>query len=291
MNLILEARPPFSYTVVVKSHGWAQLAPFVLDQETDDLAYILRLAGGSVVCLDFGPAENGLRVRTGEALDPAQQAEAAAAAGWMFQIDADLGEFYAQAGNEPRLAHVVSQARGRVLRSPTLFEDVIKTILTTNTQWGGTIRMVRELVESYGDPHSGDPAQKAFPTPERLAQESLEGFTSQVRLGYRAPYILELARRVASGELDLEGLKQTELPSAELRKELLGIKGVGGYAAANLLMILGRYDQIPVDSWAHKMVSQEFYDGEPITPAQIEAAFAGWGEFKGLAYWFWDWSS
>jgi 3-methyladenine DNA glycosylase/8-oxoguanine DNA glycosylase len=66
---------------------------------------------------------------------------------------------------------------------------------------------------------------------------------------------------------------------------------VGGYAAANLLMLLGRYDSIPIDSWAHKMVSTHFFDGEPVTPGQIEAVFAPYGEFKGLAYWFWAWDA
>ena len=54
-------------------------------------------------------------------------------------------------------------------------------------------------------------------------------------------------------------------------------------------MILGRSDFIPIDSWALKMVSHEWYDGESVTPAQVEEHFEAWGEFKGLAYWFWDW--
>ena len=94
---------------------------------------------------------------------------------------------------------------------------------------------------------------------------------------------------MASGELDLESLKTSDLPTLELRKELLKIKGIGPYAAANLLMILGRGDFIPVDSWAMKLVSYEWHEGEPVTPRQVEEHFEGWGEFKGLAYWFWDW--
>jgi len=91
-------------------------------------------------------------------------------------------------------------------------------------------------------------------------------------------------------ELDLEALKHSDLPTPELRKRLLGLKGVGDYAAANLLMILGRYDAIPVDSWALKMVSNEWYGGAPVGRAEVEAAFEGWGEWKGLAYWLWDWT-
>jgi 3-methyladenine DNA glycosylase/8-oxoguanine DNA glycosylase len=54
-------------------------------------------------------------------------------------------------------------------------------------------------------------------------------------------------------------------------------------------MLLGRSDFIPIDTWALKVVSHEWYDGEPVTPAQVEERFERWGEFKGLAYWFWDW--
>ena len=61
------------------------------------------------------------------------------------------------------------------------------------------------------------------------------------------------------------------------------------HVAANLLMMLGRYDYLPVDSWARKVVSIEWFDGQPVEDAQVEAAFEPWGEWKGLAYWFWDW--
>jgi len=95
---------------------------------------------------------------------------------------------------------------------------------------------------------------------------------------------------VASGQLDLGSLKTSTLGTLELRKELLTINGVGPYAAANLLMILGRHDFIPIDSYALKMVSHEWYKGEPITAREVEKRFKKWGEFKGLAFWFWDWA-
>ncbi|MFN2194755.1 MAG: DNA-3-methyladenine glycosylase family protein [Anaerolineales bacterium] len=291
MEMILPAQPPFSYPAVVHSHGWAQLAPFILDETTDALSTILRLPDGRVVRLDFGPQPQSLLVRTPDDLSPEEQAEVRQAAAWMFGLDLDLAPFYAVARQEPGLAHCVEQARGRVLRAPTLFEDVVKTILTTNTQWGGTIRMAAGLVAAFGAPHPDQPEWRAFPTAGRLAALDEAELTAQVRLGYRAPYVLALAREVDCGERDLEALQHSDLPTDELRKELLSIKGVGGYAAANLLMLLGRYDSIPIDSWAHKMVSTHFFDGEPVTPGQIEAVFAPYGEFKGLAYWFWAWDA
>jgi 3-methyladenine DNA glycosylase/8-oxoguanine DNA glycosylase len=166
---------------------------------------------------------------------------------------------------------------------------VIKTILTTNTLWAATIRMNQNVVDLFGAPLPADPARRAFPAPERLAVTDEATLRAETRLGYRAPYVLALARQVASGELDLEALKIADIPTAELRKRLLAIKGIGAYATANLLMLLGRYDFIPVDSWAVKVVSNEFYAGEPVGPAEVEAAFDRWGQWKGLVYWFWNW--
>jgi 3-methyladenine DNA glycosylase/8-oxoguanine DNA glycosylase len=231
---------------------------------------------------------DGVVVETGK-LTPAEQAEVSDHVTWMLGLDMDFTDFYSASGREPKLVQAEKLARGRVLRSPTLFEDVVKTILTTNTLWAATKRMNLNLIHQYGLLVDGASGKRAFPNPAEIADSSPAVLREAVRVGYRAPAIHELAVRVASGELDLESLKTSELPTLELRKELLKIKGVGPYAAANLLLILGRGDFIPVDSWALKLVSHEWFDGQPVTSKQVEEAFEEWGEFKGLAYWFWDW--
>jgi 3-methyladenine DNA glycosylase/8-oxoguanine DNA glycosylase len=296
----LFARPPFSFYSAVRSHGWAQLAPFVWDEDQHVLGYILRLSSGKVTTLRLSAAPGGARVQSSAALTPFEQDELAATVTWMLALDQDFSSFYLLAGQEPKLQTMVKEARGRVLRSPTLFEDVVRTILTTNTLWAATKRMCLNLVEQFGQPLEWEvevefasvlhPLQRAFPTPERLAATDEATLRLQTRLGYRAPYILELAQNVASGALDLEALKHSDLPTPELRKRLLAIKGIGGYAVAVLLMILGRYDSIPVDSWALKSVSNEWYHGGPVGKAEVEAAFERWGEWRGLAYWFWEWN-
>lgn len=290
MELILPARPPFSLPAVIRSHGWVRLAPFQYEDHSNEFSYVARLETGRVVELIVQEASGGVSVRVENALGDKDRTELSRIVNWMLGLDQDFSAFYTLVQREPRLAHAARQARGRVLRCPTLFEDIVKTILTTNTIWAGTIRMTETLVSLYGDPLADEPSRHAFPTAERLASLDEQTLRATARLGYRAPYILGLAQRVASGELDLEKLKTAEIPTEQLRKELMKIKGVGGYAAANLLMILGRYDFIPVDSWALKMVSQEWHDGAPVSPAEVEAAFERWGEWKGLAYWFWDWS-
>jgi N-glycosylase/DNA lyase len=149
--------------------------------------------------------------------------------------------------------------------------------------------MVDALVSGFGHPLPSDPGRHAFPTPERLAAADEVALRS-AGLGYRAPFVLELARALTEGDLDLEGLKDATLPTDEVRARLLAIKGVGDYAAASLLMLLGHYAFVPIDSWARTMVAREWYDGEPVGRADVEAAFERWGRWKGLVYWLWDWT-
>ncbi|MCB0255772.1 MAG: DNA-3-methyladenine glycosylase 2 family protein [Anaerolineae bacterium] len=290
MRIELAARQPFSLQQVIRSHGWPQLLPFHWERESDALLRVERLTTGTVVALNFHSMENGLAVEVSdEELTDAERAELETTLDWMFGLDMDFGPFYEMARGEPKLAGVEANARGRVLRSATFWEDTIKTILTTNTAWSGTIRMNAALVAQFGDPLPAAPAMQAFPTPAAVAASDPDTLRNITKLGYRAPYIHELADAVAAGRLDLERLKDPAMPTAEVRKRLLAIKGVGGYAAANLLMILGRYDFIPIDSWAMNQVSQEWYGGQPVGPKEVEAAFERWEEWKGLVYWWWDW--
>lgn len=287
-SVTLAARPPFNFDSVVNSHGWMQLAPFRWDEGSQALYYTDQLSNGRVLEYRMQAADKGLQVKVHSALTKAERAEVAAKASWMFSLDLDFSGFYRAARGEPKLRSARRLARGRVLRSPTFFEDVVKTILTTNTLWAATKRMNLNLIASYGELHEGNGA-RAFPRPERIAAASQKELREVVRVGYRAPAIHELAQRVASGELDVESFRTSGVPTLDLRKQLLGIRGVGPYAAANLLMILGRPDFIPIDTYALKMVSHEWHRGRPVSPKQVEKAFKKWGEYKGLAFWFWDW--
>jgi 3-methyladenine DNA glycosylase/8-oxoguanine DNA glycosylase len=284
------ARPPFSLSAVIESHGWASLAPFDTDAQHSELTYVDRLTTGRVVESVIRQASDGVTIEVTDRLSQAEQVELTGKMRWMLGLEQDFSEFYALVRDEPKLAHVIEGAKGRVLRCPTLFEDTVKTILTTNTSWGGTIRMAEGLVSRFGHPLPADPTRHAFPAPNQLAPVNENTLRSAAGLGYRAPYVLELAEAVASGSLDLESLRTTDAPTAEVRQRLLAIKGVGSYAAANLLMLLGHYDFLPVDSWARKMVSHEWYGGGPVGWAEVEAAFEDWDAWKGLAFWFWDWS-
>src|SRR6266498_2949004 len=148
----LTARQPFNYHSVINSHGWIQLAPFQFDEPTSTLAYTLRASNGRVMHLKIREAESGVSVETKGRLSKLESNEVQEAVSWMLALDADYSSFYKAARKEPNLKKAIRLARGRVIRSPTLFEDVVKTLFTTNTLWGATKNMTQKLIASFGDP-------------------------------------------------------------------------------------------------------------------------------------------
>ncbi len=287
MNIKLSARPPFNFHSVVRSHGWYQLAPFAWDAERGVLSKVERLDSSRVVVLAMSEARNGVSVEVSDRLRKREVQEIADKITWMFALDADFSEFYALADTEPRLAHCREKAFGRLLRSSSLWEDVVKVMMTTNIQWGGTKRLVLSLVDRFGEPLPDDNSRHAFPSPDPIAR-SRETTLRKLGIGYRSPYLLQLARGIVSGQFDLDQLKDLTRSTEEVRRDLLALPGIGPYAAATLLGILGRYDFIGVDTEAVSLVSKAFYDGKPVGEKEVYAVFGKWGKYKSLAYWFWD---
>ena len=206
----------------------------------------------------------------------------------MLHLDEDLSSFYQLCAKNGAPWEVLRSGKGRLLRSPSVFEDLVKVILTTNIQWGGTKRMVKELVDTYGENLPGNGAQKSFPTSQKIAGDSLEKFKGKVNLGYRAEYIHELALGYANGKIADNDYLDSERCTEEVRKSLLAIKGIGPYAAATMLMLLGRYDDIPMDTIFREFISRKYFQGRNFDKKEAQAIYDGWGKWKYLAYWFDD---
>ena len=291
MRLELAARPPFNFQATVRSHGWCSLAPFSWDGER--LGRVERLSTGRVVKLTLGGGDDLtgviVDIKANDALTDGELGEIEGKVSWMLRLEEDLSDFYWLCEGERALRHVVEEGKGRVLRSPTVYEDVVKTICTTNCTWRQTEGMVGRLVERLGEPYPLEPSLRVFPTPAAVAEAGENYLQQEVKLGYRASSIARLSRQVATGDLDLEGLKHSPLETAELYKGLKSIKGVGQYAAAHILTLLGRYDYLGIDTWARKLVSERFFDGAAVTDKEVQEVFAPWGKWRFLAYWFWDW--
>jgi N-glycosylase/DNA lyase len=275
----------FNFWNTVTSHGWYDLPPFTSDPESRSLGLILRLGDGTLVSCSMREVHGAVAVafRAGRTLDPAGRRTLRRQLRSCLRMDEDLSPFHAVARREARFRWIARQKAGRLLRAPTLFEDVIRMICTTNCTWTFTRQMVSGIVGELGAP-MGDWG-RAFPTPEAIAASSERTLRAHCSTGYRAPFILRLAEEVAAGRRNLEALRGATIRSAELFEALQEINGVGPYAAGNLLKLLGRYDYLGLDSWVRARYAALHHRGRRVADSTIERAYARWGEWRGLLFW------
>ena len=247
------------------------------------LTRVLDLENARPVTLSITGTKGALRIQTSRRLSQPAAKKALIDVRHMLRLDDDMGEFYRMLAEDDDFGWIPTQGAGRLLRSPTVFEDLVKMICTTNCSWALTKKMVTGLVESLG--RESDDGRRTFPTPEAMALMPLKFYVNEVRAGYRASYLKELADRVASGELDVEGWLRSPLPTVELTKEMRGVKGVGPYAAENLLKLLGRYDGLALDSWTRAKFYEVRNNGRKASDKKIARYYSRFKEWRGLALW------
>jgi N-glycosylase/DNA lyase len=201
----------------------------------------------------------------------------------ILRLDDDLGGFYKAMSANPDFDWISRVGAGRLVRSPTVFEDLVKTVCTTNCSWALTLKMVQGLVKNLG--REAPDGRRAFPTPGAMATAPASFYRDEVRAGYRAPYLKELAERVASGSLDVESWLNSALPTDELKREMKLVKGVGDYAAENLLKLVGRYDVLALDSWVRAQFARTRNKGRATPDAKIARFYSRFDSWRGLALW------
>ncbi len=260
----------------VEAHGWKSLRPFEWDGAR--LRWPQRTWQG-VVPVSVGELDGRVEVSWPSALAREGGDEIVRAVRRSFFLDVDFQAFHALCRKHRDTVPIANAGLGPILRSPTAFEDAVKTLLTTNVTWPLTKRMAQALCERFGGPEA------AFPTPERLLAASAAELRA-AGLGYRATYVRELARRVAEGELDLEALERSKDPRLILRS----IRGFGPYAVAHMAMLLGSFDEIPVDSWALTLARRYLVRGKrEATKADIERHFRRFGRWRALVFRLYRW--
>ena len=290
-QIILTPPARFDFFSTIHAHGWIDLPPFTRLDGRAGFARVDALPSGAVVRLEVSAPggypckEIHVEAVSDRPLDDGGRERVAAMAARMLRLDEDFSEFHALCRRRGEPWRRFARGQGRLLRCPTVFEDLVKVICTTNIQWSGTRRMLAGLVEAFGAPAPRGLWQKLFPLPRVIARASLEDFSARVRLGYRAPYIHALAGEAAAGRLDEESWLDKRLPAGELKKKLLSIKGIGAYAAASMLMLLGRYGEIPADSEFRKWMGEKYFPGEMFDLQKALAVYQDWGRWQGLAYW------
>lgn len=288
----LSITPPTDYLLKrdVCSYGYFILRPNHWDTDSHTLTRTLDIDRAPLNIAITQPADSPgarLSVRTDRTLTNDQRKLARAQITRMLHITGagSTESIRAFHKTDPRFRQ---SGRGRLFRSPTLFEDIIKTVTSCNVAWPSTITMNRRLCEVINP---------AFPRPTQLARRKPHTLRARCRVGYRDQRIVDLAK-LANQRTSIihpsneHNLTDPAVPDEHVLKQLVTLPGIGPYAAANILQLLGRYEHLPVDTETHRHAKTVLgYTGTTSQlNKQIDAHYQPFGTHRFRSYWFelWD---
>ncbi len=262
-EFLLPLPSPIDLALTVASHGWAHLAPWRWDPETGTLARTERIDGrsGTVAVLQSGPKTLVIRF---DCFDDAARPEISRRVRRWLSADWDPAAAVAALGEDGAL---IAQGGGRLLRCSSFYEDFVKTVLTINTAWSSTCRMAAALV--------AEPGGGAFPGPEAILDYGETRLRERAKLGFRAPTVIAATRRMLEdGVIDRAG---EGCPDYDY---LIGLNGIGPYAAAHCRLLLHDFSRIPVNS----VVTTYLRERHASDAAAFVASRAAWGAYLALGY-------
>ncbi|XP_076946109.1 uncharacterized protein LOC143617426 [Bidens hawaiensis] len=185
-----------------------------------------------------------------------------------------------------------SEGFGRLFRNPSLFEDIVKTWLLCACRFSDSLEMAKKICNLNPKRKRGKRKKTEwnFPTAQELSSFDRDKLKSI--LGYRGDGISVFATDVTSGKVDLDRLEHecsysnSSSIGDDLYKELKKVKGIGDFAACNILMCIGFYHRVPVDSETSRHIKQVHQRVNEDTNEMIKDIYDKYAPFQTLAYWF-----
>jgi N-glycosylase/DNA lyase len=276
-ELIIKTNQYFSFFSTIYSHGWSDLLPFKIDSENQKIKYSFEISPSITAKVEiFSDAKNSILINSN--IDSNSKNVLISKAKRIFRLDEDLTEFYAKAEKIKTFSWIIEKGAGRMLRCASLWEDMVKMLCTTNCTWRLTQIMTENLYNILGK-------SKFFPSPKMIADSNEKFLRDKIKMGYRAPYLLQFARDVAEGRLNLDSIENWKDDSISLYKEIRKIKGFGDYAVSSLMKLLGRYDFMGFDSWNRKQFFNKHKNGKQCSDEHITKYYRKFGKWAGLFFW------
>ncbi|MFH1110290.1 MAG: hypothetical protein V1790_14010 [Planctomycetota bacterium] len=293
----LEVPTSFSLKATVLSHGWHECAPMswseggrcfqTIERDGERVLRVSVVENGRQrrlpslhVTVDGGDLDDGVASRTCDRLRIT------------LGLDHDLSEFYELCADHSELAVIPRIGGGRLIRSASMTENIIKALCATNVNWTQAVKMINRIAQ-LGPyvPHFR--SLTAWPTPREILRAGEKYLDEVCRLGYRTSSALAFCRDVCEGRFDPEALdtmaSDANVSSDDLLAQLRSIRGIGPSSAHYLLGFLGRHDRLSIDSATIAHVAHTHTHGRKPTPKRIERIYAPYGRWKNLVYWCENW--
>lgn len=271
------AYTPFSLKLTALSHGWVNLQPFTWDGT--QLSWIQRGKRRAYRVNVIQKSKNLLSITTqaSPALDFEERSVLRQTVIRILNLNLDLRDFSVLARKlDKRVARFLSAGGGRLLRGASTFEDLVKTLCTTNASWAHTTNQVENLIRHYGQEGTEG---HAFPAVEDFKKVGERDLREKCRMGYRAAYLLNLIKKCHGSSTN-----QGDDGNSLLKNRLLGF---GPYAIAHSKVLLNDFSEIPWDSEVSGYVREYLRirkDTEQKAKNALDKRLSQWGSWKFLAF-------
>ncbi len=260
------------------THGWKMLAPYQWCNKQNTLLYAMNIAGMPV---DVSARQRGMllvaRLDSRAPLTSDQRKIARAGLRRAFDLHTDTQALFTIARKrQAPLAALVRAGAGRLLKSSSLWEDAAKTLFTTNCSWGLTMKIAAACCGpalSKATPSGRYP----FPEPSVIARLTPEQLRKLLPVGYRARALHLLAGSFAATGPEMEQLLLSQSYSEAMHTVRMW-HGFGQYAASHVLLLMGMFNAIPIDTVVRDYVRTQYQRSD--VEQLIAERYDSWGEFK-----------
>ena len=270
--------PHGNFIGIIRSHGWSQLEPYFWDEEAQILKRIehfgqqtvqlIMKQGTEKEIMCFASSKKPIRANLMKNLSLRLE--------YMFNCDADYTQFLKKARSlDPEICQMAKKELNPFLRGSSLFEDVIKTLFTTNASWAYTKKMCQSLLGVCTKHFGWVDAEKTFPSVSQVLSIPMSVLEGEGRMGYRSKYLRNIAKKFNYCDEFVGWSKDAIL------QELSTVKGLGSYSINHVAMLLGKNDRIPIDSEVRRIMRLL---GRSDKKTCIEEYYALWDPYQNLAF-------
>lgn len=265
----------FNLKMLINSHGWVQLCPF---QRIHNGIIRHEKLGKYVFQISVKESKERLIFSfiSSEKISLANKENLKSRCRYMVGSDIDLTEFLSLAEKLDGDIFQFAKAGGaRFLRGTTLFEDVLKTLFTTNASWKFTQLMCQRIVRECKLQAGEKTTQDYFPSIEEINDISISRLKNHCKLGYRSSYVKNIVRAFSEND------RFHGWTTADILDCMSHVSGLGKYCVNHIAILLGKYDRIPIDSAVRSYIRNV---GAPDDDKSIMSMYDKWHPYQFLAY-------
>jgi len=289
----LRPRPPFDFELTLhKPAGWSLFTPAEVYQD-ETLWTVTHIRGEltGIKLVSLGTTSRpriAVRIFLAKRPTGERMKEIKRQLGRALGAEESLEEFYAMARRDSILRHAIRDLRGMHDTSPcTFFSEACLAILLQMAPLERSDAMMSAFIEHYGPIAAFDRRKiRAWPTPARIASLRASELARTCRVGYRAKYLVAVAKRLAAGSFpSMEQLRA--LPPEEAKRTLMELPGIGDYSAD----IINPHGGFPIDAWSVEVFAKLFYGRTPSRNRDAiekvkRAGLRRWGRWAWMAFFY-----